>query len=525
MSEYPIITENEFVTMTETLVPMSDGVRLYTRYALPKGVEKCPIVYIRTPYERSHNGEAHNVEEYLNDQFIKRGYAVLLQHCRGRGDSEGECVPYKEREDGLTTLDFIRSLPFYCEEIYITGGSYLATVHFSYLSSKPRDIKGACLQIQTDRMYYLRYRNGCNYKLNNFSWWAKMLDKRFPEQNCEQALILPYIDAPKRVFGVDVPEFTQGIIHNTCDEYWTTDPRWNVIESLEIPTLFVDGWYDFYIDGMMDMWERLPEKTKKHSAMLVGPYGHAVKVSKNAEYPLPHGNIPNDFIVEWFDCLRQNRSYKLAEVGKITYYTMVADDWHSDAYPPKTYYSKRLYFGKDGKLLSKQSEQAFGAITYRYDPMRSCNRYKFGSIFRAHQQGTEEGILSFVSDPFEKEERFFGKAKFHLNVSSDCDDTAFFMRVYFVEDGVSYNLTETVGSLSYFVSNYNSGEKVEIELETPPIAFTVRKGMQIRVDISSESGVYLPHPNVKGHFAYVTETKVASNTLHTEGSYVEIRYS
>ena len=161
---YPITTENDIVTVTETFLVMPDGVRLYTRYAVPKGIEKCPIVYIRTPYEASHDQTQHNIESYNSDLFIKNGYAVLLQHCRGRGDSEGVCVPYQEREDGLATIDFIRSLPFYNGEIYITGGSYLATTHFCYLSAQPKDIKGACLEIQTDRLYYRNYRNGCNYE-------------------------------------------------------------------------------------------------------------------------------------------------------------------------------------------------------------------------------------------------------------------------------------------------------------------------------------------------------------------------
>ena len=77
---------------------------------------------------------------------------------------------------------------------------------------------------------------------------------------------------------------------------------------------------------------------------------------------------------------------------------------------------------------------------------------------------------------------------------------------------------------SYFVKDYTPCEKVRIELETPPIAFTIKQGMRIRVDISSESGIYLPHPNVKGHFAYVSNTNVANNTIYTEGSYIDIPY-
>lgn len=519
---YSIITENELVTVTETFATMPDGIRLYTRYAVPKGMEKCPVVYMRTPYEPSHNGAAHDIEDYRNNLFIKHGYAVLLQHCRGRGDSEGECVPYRERDDGLNTLDYIRSLPFYNGEIYITGLSYLATVHYCYLSAQPSDIKGACLQIQVDRMYYRNYKNGCNYSLNNAKWYAGMYDRRFPEQKCELLYKLPYIDAAKRAFGVDLPEFTQGLIHNTCDEFWKNNSRWNVIESLQIPTLFVEGWYDYYIDGMMNMWERLPIETKKRSAMFIGPYGHGTSVGDNTDYPLKNGNLPDDYIVEWFDSIREKRPYKYAEYEKIKYYSIGADEWHSDTYPKNDHDYVRLYLGEKGKLFGHETDGE--ALTYRYDPTSTNDCYKFQSIHRAHKAGTVEGVLSFVSDPVENETQFFGKIKFHLNVSSDCEDTAFFMRLYFVEDGESYNLTETVGALSYFIDDYKPGEKVEIDLETPPIAFAVKPGTCIRADISSESGVYLPHPNVKGHFAYVTDTKVANNTIYTKGSYIDIPF-
>lgn len=513
------VSENEFVMVIEKFAVMPDNVRLYTRCIVPKGVEKCPVIYMRTPYEAAHNGVSHSLEEYKNNAFINHGYAIVLQHCRGRGDSEGVCTPYQERNDGLATLDFIRSMPFYNGEIYVLGGSYLATVHLCYLSANPKDIKGACLQIQTDRMFYRNYRNGCNYRLNNADWWARMLERRFPEQNCKEMYKRPYIDSAKRVYGVDVPEFTEKLIHNICDKYWTDTQSWSAIDNLEIPTLFVEGWYDFYIEGMTNMWERMPPETKKRSAMFIGPFGHGTAVSPNAEYPLKNGNLPDDYVVEWFDSIRENRAYKYAEYGKITYYSIGADEWCAETYPKENICKKRFWFEADGTLRTECGTG--GSLSYLYDPSEGT-RYKTGNIFKAHKIGTADGILSFVSSLIEKEQNFFGKIKFHLDVSSDCEDTAFYMRVYFMEGDESYNLTETVGSLSYLVGDYVPRNKVSIELESSPIAFTLKEGMRIRVDISSDSGVYMPHPNVKGHFAYVEETKIAKNTVYTLESYIEL---
>ena len=43
------IQETESMTIAEGLIPMPDGVRLYTRYILPKGAKTCPTVLISTP--------------------------------------------------------------------------------------------------------------------------------------------------------------------------------------------------------------------------------------------------------------------------------------------------------------------------------------------------------------------------------------------------------------------------------------------------------------------------------------------
>jgi predicted acyl esterase len=215
----------------------------------------------------------------------------------------------------------------------------------------------------------------------------------------------------------------------------------------------------------------MPEETKLRSAMFVGPFGHGTSVSKKAEYLLANGNLPADYIAEWFDSIRENRAYAYAERGKVTYYSIGDDQWRSDVYPKETGRAKRFWLGANGRLLP--SDTVGERRSYLYDPSALTGCYRSGNIFRAHAAGTVSGVLSFFSDPFEQEERFFGKVRFHLNVSSDCEDTAFFMRVYFVDGEESYNLTETVGALSYFTDRYTPNEEIAIELDTPPIAFTV----------------------------------------------------
>ena len=84
----------------------SGDVSLFTVICLPRGEGKYPTVLYRTPYAEREEAlsEAELCEKKLGEYayWLEAGYAVVYQHCRGRGKSEGDCVPYiYEREDGL----------------------------------------------------------------------------------------------------------------------------------------------------------------------------------------------------------------------------------------------------------------------------------------------------------------------------------------------------------------------------------------------------------------------------------------
>ena len=73
-------TENTYVSVREERVVMPDGVKLYTRSVVPRGVDKCPIIFIRSPYAKVLSDVPMNLEDYNNDPFIKAVYAIVFQH-------------------------------------------------------------------------------------------------------------------------------------------------------------------------------------------------------------------------------------------------------------------------------------------------------------------------------------------------------------------------------------------------------------------------------------------------------------
>ncbi len=519
-------TQYDGYTVTECLLPMGDGVKLYTRITVPSGIVKGPTVFSRTPYEPAHDGIPYGEITPDLQPFISRGYCLVQQHCRGRGDSEGVCVPYMERQDGLDTLEHIRHMDHYNGEIFLYGGSYSSTVHLCYLDVPQPDVKGAVLSIQTDRMYFRNYRNGCCYHFCNFDWWLRMLSRQFPEPKRENVLVRPYRDIMKRALGQDYPPYTNLLMHERYDDFWENDPRTHAVENLQIPVLFAEGWYDFYLEGMFSMWERLPDHTRTQSAFLVGPWGHATSVSKDAQYPLENGNLPEDWAVAWCDRLRDggNGPYPYGNLGQIRYYAIGEACWKQASTLPVHCTGERYWFGEEGKLGGLPANPG-ASITYTYDPEKRTDCFRYENIYRAAEPGTVEGVVSFLSEPFPETKNFFGKMRWHMAVRSDCRDTAFFARVYFVEDGNAYNLTETITALSHICDDYCAGDVAVIDLELPPVGFTMNRGGRLRVDIASDGGVYVPHANIKGHWATLEETRIARNTVLLDQSYLEIGWN
>lgn len=521
---YPIIQKSKDYTITEQKLVMSDGVGLYTKIIVPNGVTKCPTVFMRTPYDPALNGAPGSINTELEAPYVKQGYAVVWQHCRGTGDSEGFCLPYneKERTDGLDTLALIRKMPFYNGEIFLWGVSYLSSVHYLYLDTAPADIKGAVFAIQTDRMFFHKYRNGCCYDLvGNTNWYLDRIRRKYPEQDRSQIDKRPYINIMPRVIGTDLPYFADTMRNDQYTDFWKKDPRTHLFENLKLPVLLVEGWYDFYLGGMCSMWQRMPKETKSKSAFLIGPWGHATKIAKDCPYPLPGGNIPADYAVQWFESIRNKSPYPYAQTGKINYYSIGGGKWNTTDTLNPAQPAKALYFHKD-LTLSNTAESTDSQITYRYDPDHTPGCFRHNGIYPGHAPNTVPGVITFLSDPAEKDQQFFGPVHWHMTVSSDCDDSAFFLRVSFVENGESYNLTQVITTMSHIAPNCHAGMPVTIDLDTTPIAFTLKKGCQIRVDISSHSDIHAPHPNIKGHWAEIDHCKIANNSLHLQNACISL---
>ena len=90
-------TDYDYVKRVE-MIPMRDGVKLYTVIVIPKGAQHAPILLTRTPYNAAARASAtespHMLDELPqgDDVFVKAGYIRVFQDVRGKYGSEGEYV-------------------------------------------------------------------------------------------------------------------------------------------------------------------------------------------------------------------------------------------------------------------------------------------------------------------------------------------------------------------------------------------------------------------------------------------------
>ena len=504
----------------------SDGIRLFTVAMLPSREGAYPTVVIRCPYvdwlETWTEKDICDLYEKENESWLKRGYAVVYQHCRGRGKSDGDCIPYiNEGKDTNALYDWIREQSFYNGELYLKGGSYLTSVHYC-AAPYGKDVKGASFGIQDSERYNICYRNGVLKKKLHTDWYIGMYkakSKMKKNYSADSLDMLPLKDLSKSVFGERVPDLDKMLASpKISDPFWQTheggaDAR-GAADNVDFPVLFTTGFYDIYTGGIFDMWRSMSKKTRENSALVVSPYDHGDRYNEgiNVALSFPKGRRDEefglDYEIDWFDSIR-NGTEPGFKKGQITYYRLFENKWATDTFDCQR--EMKIPLGK-------------GALTYAYDPQNPpgfkgglcCN---FGGAMFQDKPYLRDDIITVYSDKFPEDVFVKGKMKARLKVSSDCYDTCFYMRVSIEKEQGDFGLRDDITTLCHQLGDYIPNTPVDLEFTFDEHAFLIKKDERLRIDISSaDTENYVRHTNTKGLYSEQTETRIAYNTVYLSES-------
>ncbi len=300
-----------------------------------------------------------------------------------------------------------------------------------------------------------------------------------------------------------------------------------------------EGWYDHHLGSAIRTWEILPEATKQKSVFEIGPWNHAYMpcIDHQCTDSLKDTSMSTPLL--WFD--KVLRKEKVPE-GEVRLYRIGADKWDIlKEFPYKSdnalkfYLDSREVAGENKKQLLLNPSSVGGNAVFTYDPEDPLFSKGAESTFHSMSENgshLQEGadyrpdVLTFISEPLTENVKVCGKIKAKLFVSSDCEDTAFSVKICEVfADGEAYNVRGSITTLAYRNDTphritYNPGEKVEIEINTWDIDWEFKAGSKIRLDISSSDfPQYSAHSNYPGVWALQEKTKKAHQTIFTGGDY------
>lgn len=528
---HSVTTNGVEVRWFEEMVPMEDGTRLYTYGALPPEGETRGIILSRNPYlpERPVDMPAH---AYSQRGVLGRGYAYVHQHVRGTGMSEGSWIPYEdERRDGLATLEWLRRLPHYGGELFLTGSSYGATVHWSYLDTNPPDVKGAALFVQDINRYNIVYRNGFFKAGLHGGWFVggyRKKDKTLRRNPSASFADFPLIGFSVRCWGEPVPVLDNKLRHPLPDDpFWRSHEPGSGAEYLDalkgstMPVLLKTSFYDIYTEGVCDMWRGMSESRRANCALVIDAYDHGGRMAawaKGTRGEFPGGARAESGVSEldWFDYCRTGRPSAGLPVGRTRYYALWENAWKEAPELADGEGKVRLALGK-------------GARSWTYDPKRPLPKFPgsggicFGGMQLQPTPNFRDDVVSFVMPPIEKRLDVRGRMEMKLAVSSDCEDTCFYVRVSVDKgDGKWYLLRDDITSLSFAGGKYLPGTERSIAFRFPDHAFRLEKGDILRVDVASANIQFAPHPNVAGDAFACSSPKVAHNTVYPERSFLKL---
>lgn len=527
-------------------VAMRDGVNLEVQVFLPEGKGPWPAILIRNPYTSF---------KYFNEailrSFSRFGYAGVLVDQRGTGNSGGKWEPYvNEKNDGLDVLKWLVKQDWMNGNIGLYGHSYLAFSEWIIADQLPPEVKTMYISaFGTDR-YEQMYQDGM-FKQDIMTYWAasnsgiKTTEKQ--ADLYKKALQAnPAIDMDLQVFGTKLQWYRDWLTNVSPNEELWQNGMWadlkEIPKKINIPIFMKVGWYDHNLNGMVEAYENLPEKIKKESRFLIGPWVHSQGTSGDIEYPNSNiaGTDGTKIALEWFDHQLQGRAYNKAKA--VETYVIRAGTWKVwDDVPVKSDNNIRFYLNQDSSIkykggsLSKASGSKVSTQKYVYDPNNPVPTYGgevllSGTVPNGNKlqskPGSRNDVLTYISEPFAEDTEIAGKIDVNLYVSTDVKDTSFTAKIMEVfPDGSAYNIRDSITTLAYnngaAIPRYYKPEGIaNIDMNMWPVTWTIKKGSRLRVDISSSNfPAYNIHPNIKGLWAEQVISKIANQTIYMGGKY------
>jgi len=301
-------TANNDYVKREAMIPMRDGMKLYTVIVIPKGARNAPILLTRTPYNASKRTARNNSPHMLSilpqgdELFVESGYIRVFQDVRGKYKSEGDYVmtlpvrgPLNPTStdhvtDAYDTIDWlVKNTPESNGRVGMIGSSYEGfTVVMALLDPHPALKVAAPESPMVDGWMGDDWFHYGAFRQTNFDYTAAQTTVKAEGEPVGRDALDDYeafrragsAGAYARLNGLDQLRWAQKMIeHPAYDAFWQGQALDKLVaqHAAKVPTMWIQGLWD-----QEDMWGAIhcylalkARQQVDHNYLVMGPWRHS----------------------------------------------------------------------------------------------------------------------------------------------------------------------------------------------------------------------------------------------------------
>jgi putative CocE/NonD family hydrolase len=395
--------------------------------------------------------------------FASRGYVFVAMDVRGRGDSDGHFVPYRnDGRDGYDAIEWCASQPWSNGKVGTLGNSYAGRIQWLAAKEHPPHLAAMIVQV-TPSDPFVESPTGVPSPMD-ISWHhftagraAQNMDV-FDWAKIHWHLPLATMD---EAAGRKSERWRELFEHTQLDAYWEPLRYQNQFHRIKLPVMHVSGWYDDEQVGTPLNFIGMVKAGAKNQRLLMGPWPHAVNsVTKLGDVEFgPTAKI--DLEAAWlrfFDRWLKGIDNQLEREPPIRLFVMGDNRWRDESEWPlaRTHWTKvflhsagraNSLFG-DGVLTERAPRQE-KPDSYTSDPEHPVpfiTDASFSQIggpddYRAVER--RDDVLVYSGEPLAQDTEVCGPIKATLWASASARDADFMAKLIDVwPDGFAQRLTD-----------------------------------------------------------------------------------
>ncbi len=523
---------------------MRDSVELSADVYRPDAPGRFPVILLRTPYTKP--GQLKN-----GRHFASHGYVFVAMDVRGRGDSDGAFVPYRnEGRDGYDSVEWCAAQPWSNGKVGMYGGSYLGRVQWLAAVQQPPHLV-TIVPLVSPSDPFVEWPTGVPLPMD-ISWYhytaGRVLQNMEAVDWAKVHLHLPLLTMDDAMGRPD-PNWKMLFDHAQLEPWWDVMRYQDKYDRVRVPTLGISGWYDDEQVGtplnFAGVTAKGPEELRPKHKLLMGWWPHNTFIAGTKLGDVDFGSQAifdrEAYILRWFDYWLKGSDTGIMKEPPVKVFVMGENRWADENEWPiaRTKWTK-YYLHSGGRANSIYGDGALSTVLppgepndgYTYDPAKPApfvTEPSFAQIggpddYRPVQR--RDDVLVYTSEPVGEDLEVCGPIRFELYAASSARDTDFMAMLFDVwPDGFSQRLIDGMVRARFREgmskpSLIEPGRVYAYSIDAWNTCNTYLKGHRIRVQISSSAfPKYDRNPNTGAALGKTTEMEAARQRIYHDAEH------